>query len=256
MAYDEHSMARLYDGDYAHLRTTSGDVDFYVARAVAAGGPVLELGCGTGRILIPSARTGVEIAGLDSSEAMLDRLRANLEGEAAEVRDRVTAVHADMRDFSLGREFALVTLPFRAFGHVLEIDEQLSTLAAVRRHLMRGGRLILDFFVPDFGYLAEPRPDRLQFERTEGDRTIRRFVSTDPDRNSQVNHIVFRWEIESPGGAVEEVREEFLLRWFHRFEMEHLFARAGFEIEELLGDFAGSPFGPESREMIFVARPA
>jgi len=252
MPYDEHDafIAKVYDGDYTHFRTPSGDVDFYVEEARRSGGPVAEFGCGTGRILVPTAEIGIEIAGVDSSPAMLARARARLAG-----RDLPATLHeGDMRDFDLRRTFALVTIPFRAIAHVLDADGHVRLFRNMRNHLAPEGRLVFDFFQPNLKFLAEPREEKLDFEREEDGRKIRRFHSAVPHPWSQVTDVTFRWEIEDAGGAVEEHRVDFPMRWFYRFELEHVLARAGLVVESILGGFDGAPLGEDSREMIFVAR--
>jgi SAM-dependent methyltransferase len=241
----DSAIARFYDGDYEHFRTPSGDVAFYVEEARRAGGPVLELGCGTGRILVPTARAGVAITGVDASEAMLARLRAKLPD--ADVH------RGDMRDVDIGRRFALVTIPFRALAHVLEAEDHVRVLANARRHLVPEGRLVFDFFHPNPRFLAGPREETLDFERREGARTIRRYSSAVPHPWRQVNDVTFRWEVEE-AGRIERARAEFPMRWFYRYELEHALARAGLRLEALYGAFDRSPFGPDSREMIFEAR--
>lgn len=252
--YESDWMAEMYDGDYAAIRTPSGDVDFYVAEARAARGPVLELGCGTGRILLPTARAGIPVTGVDRSAPMLRRLERHLAAEPREVRDRVRLVEADIVDADARGRFALVTLPFRPIAHVLRIDDQIRLLENARRHLAPEGRLLLDFFHPDPRYLAAPMPESLQVERSEGARRIRRYGSLVPHRAEQVSDVLLRWEIEEQG-RITERRISFPMRWYHRFELEHLLARAGFEVEDLYGDFRGGPFADDSAEMVFRARP-
>src|SRR5678815_1962136 len=105
--YDElEGLAELYT--QVPLYNARPDVDFYVAEARTTRGDVLELGCGTGRVLLPVARLGKKIAGVDNSSKMLAVCRDRLEREPAEVRDRVTLVQADMRDLNLGRTFSLI----------------------------------------------------------------------------------------------------------------------------------------------------
>jgi SAM-dependent methyltransferase len=243
----ESAIARFYDGDYDHFRTPSGDVAFYVEEARRSGGPVLELGCGTGRILVPTARAGVAIAGVDLSEAMLAVLGAKLPG--ADVR------LGDMRNVDLGRRFALVTIPFRALAHVLEAEDHVRIFENARRHLAPGGRLLFDLYQPDPRYLVGPRDEKLDIERTEGGRTIRRYSAAVPHPWRQVNDVTFRWEVLE-GGRTEEYREEFPMRWFYRYELEHALARAGLRVEALYGGFDRSPLGPASKELIFLARPS
>src|ERR671922_2808375 len=103
-------IADLYD--YVVPYRTRPDINFFVEAAQASGGQVLELGCGTGRILIPTARAGVHINGLDASEGMLRVCRARLDTEPADVRRRTDLHHGDIRHFDLGRRFQLITLPF------------------------------------------------------------------------------------------------------------------------------------------------
>jgi len=131
------------------------DVPFFVGYAREANGPVLEIGCGTGRVLVPTAKAGCDITGLDFSEAMLDHCRRKLEREAQDVRRRVKLVQGDMRSFDLEQRFALITIPFRPFQHLLTVEDQLACLACVKRHLAPGGRFILDLFNPSMKALTE-----------------------------------------------------------------------------------------------------
>jgi len=245
-------MARVYDADYAALRTPSGDVAFYVDEAVRSGGPVLELGCGTGRILVPTAEAGIEIEGLDASPAMLARARVKLES-----RGLVGRLHeGDMREFELERRFRLVTIPFRALAHVEEAADHVRVFENVRRHLAPDGRFVFDFFHPRLDMLAVPWGEKLDIERQEGGRTFRRYARGTPDRVRQVTQVDFRWEIEDGDGRVEEHGVSFGMRWFHRFELEHLIARCGLRLDAIYGNFDRTPLDATSPEMIFVCRPA
>ncbi|MCI0585306.1 MAG: class I SAM-dependent methyltransferase [Planctomycetes bacterium] len=248
--------APLYDGDVEVLRASSGDVAFYVEEARRSRGPVLELACGTGRVLLPTARAGVEVVGLDASRAMLGRLRGKLAAEPPEVRARVQVVEGDMVSSDLGRRFPLVTAPFRSIGHLLEVDAQVAAFENMRRHLATGGRLAFDFFHPDLGRLAAPQPERLDIERVEGGRRVRRFSSTIPRVARQILDLDVRWELETPRGKVEEVRISLSIRWFHRFEIEHLLARSGLLVEAIYGGFDRRPLADDSPEMVFLARAA
>src|SRR5262245_12593437 len=147
----DRSIAQSYDAEYAVIRDPSGDRAFYADLAREAGGPVLELGCGTGRVLLPIAREGLVVAcvGLDLSANMLDVLRAK--GPP----DNLSLVQASMTAFDLGEaRFHLVFAAFRAFQHLCTVDEQLAALACVRRHLAPGGRFAFDVFAPDLARTA------------------------------------------------------------------------------------------------------
>src|SRR5215467_10175690 len=122
--------AGLYDASSSRLRASSGDAAFYLDLARRARGPVLELGCGTGRVLLPIAREGIECTGLDASRSMLARLRASRPPKSLRL------VFGRMQDFSIPKKrFALIYSAFRAFQHLLTVEDQLACLAAVRRHL-------------------------------------------------------------------------------------------------------------------------
>ncbi|HEY2388048.1 MAG TPA: class I SAM-dependent methyltransferase [Candidatus Binatia bacterium] len=241
-AYEE-LIARTYDAVYARVRDPSGDRTFYLELAREVGGPVLELGCGTGRTLIPIARAGIECMGLDTSPAMLRVLR--------EKSPDVHVVNGDMRDFDLGRRFRLVTIPFRALSHLLDVDAQLACFACVRRHLEKDGALAFDVFDPNLAIIAKAEiPESLSVTFDDGGRPMRPFESTRFDRAHQVLTVTFRFE----GGPPELTgAAEIRLRWFYRYELEHLLARAGFTDVRLFGAFDRRPWGTGD-ETVVIAR--
>src|SRR4030095_4976575 len=147
LAMDEYaSIADLYD--YVVPYRERQDIDFFVQTAQASGGPVLEVASGTGRVLIPIARAGVQITGFDLSSTMLQVCQRRLLDEPEAVRSRITLKHGDMRDFDLSGTFNLAILPFRPFQHLTNVDDQLSCLSSIHRHLVPGGQLVLDLFNP------------------------------------------------------------------------------------------------------------
>ncbi len=249
-------LAEFYDAIPVYAERRDGA--FYLDLARRAGGPVLELGCGTGRILIPVARAGCCVTGLEISENMLARCRAKLAREPGEVRDRVRLVCTTMTEFSLDEQFSLVTAPFRGFQHLLSIAEQLSCLRCVHRHLAPGGTFVLDVFhtIPaatfDSKWMEEkedtpetPLPDGRRFRRTV---RIAAF-----HRARQMNEVEFVFYLTHPNGRKERIVERFALRYFFRYELEHLLARCGFRVKALYGNFDRSAFTDESPEMIFAA---
>ncbi len=248
MPDDEYQgpLARTYDALYAVMRDPSGDIAFYRGLAEAAGGPVLELGCGTGRTLLPIAARGIACVGVDASPAMLAALRAKQPPPNLEL------VEGRMESFDLGgRRFPLVTCPFHAFQHLLEVPSQLAVLANVRRHLAPAGAFAFDVFDPRLSVLAAPSTDeRLDVTfRLDGVET-RRFSRTRTDRAAQILDVIFRFEPPQSEGSTT-VR----LRWFYRYELEHLLARAGFTDVTIAGGFDGRPWRPEG-ETVIVARAA
>lgn len=258
--YDEGSpLVELYDHTAAYAER--GDVAFYVAQARATGGAVLELGCGTGRVLLPCLRVSEHVVGLDASAPMLARCEARLAAEPPAVRDRARLVRASLTEFDLGEKFSLVTAPFRVFQHLVQTEEQLACLERARRHLVARGRLVLDVFNPDPRRLRHS--DELSREMEEepvrrladGRRVRRtsRVVQARPAR--QVNEVEIAAYVTHPDGREERLATRFPMRYFFRYEVEHLLARAGFGLVAVYGDFERSPFGDESPELVVVAEP-
>src|SRR5260370_1764374 len=132
------------------------DVSFYRDAAREFGDPVLELGCGTGRITMALAEAGKRITGLDLSERMLARAVKKRAALLVEARERVHFVQGNMAGFDLGEKFRLVIIPFRPFQHLLEVHQQINCLECVRKHLAPGGRLILDVFQTDAERIHDP----------------------------------------------------------------------------------------------------
>lgn len=242
--------ARFYDGAYAKLRSPSGDVAFYHALARETGGPVLELGCGTGRTLLPIANEGIACTGIDASPAMLAAFAAKRPPANLDL------VEARMQDFDLGdRRFALVTAPFRVFQHLYEVGDQLACLANVKRHLVPGGAFAFDCFKPRLDRIAkreEPETEDGRFR--DGDDEIVRTTEVTREHAIQRQQVRMHYTRFRDGQVVSRERSDFSMRWFFRYELEHLLARAGFAEVSLFGDFDCSPYGEDSQELIFVAR--
>ncbi len=240
--------ARHYDRVYSVLRGPSGDAAWYRRLARAGGGPVLELGAGTGRVLVELAAEGLPCLGLEQSEAMLEELRRK------GLPENVDLVRGDIRDFALPGRFALIAAPFRVFQHLERVEEQLACLACVRRHLAPGGRFAFDVFVPDPARLAVDEPPESEDARyrADGEEVVRR-VGVRVERTRQRLHVSMRYERRRGGRIVGEDRAAFRMRYFHRYELEHLLARAGFAKVELYGGFRGEPLGPDSTDYVVVA---
>ena len=221
----------LYDAIYADM---VADVPIHVGDAKSAGGPVLEVACGDGRVLIPMLEAGVDAEGLDLSDDMLAALRRRL----AERRLAARLHRADMRDFALDRRFALVTIPFSAFLHNLTQNDQIATLTRCREHLLPGGRLHLSAFHPDpklmagfdgTSHLVKEIPNRL----APGTLRVIDRVTLDPVEQRQ--HVERRVEFVAPSGEVVGARElRFDLRYVYKPEMELLLRAAGFTRWEAL----------------------
>jgi len=256
---DEYGLvADLYD-DVVPYRNRA-DLNFYVEAARDSGGPVLEVGCGTGRVLIRTARAGIKIVGLDLSPGMLKMCEARLLAEAKEVRSNVRLVLGDMRDFDLKETFSLVTVPFRPFQHLITVEDQLACLDSIRRHLVPGGRLIFDLFNPSLealvqNNLGQEMGEEPEFTSIDGRRVIRRHKIVSRDYFNQVQQVELIYHVKHTNGREERLVHPFPMRYLFRFEAEHLLARSGFDIENVYADFDKSAYGSKyPGELIFVAK--
>lgn len=242
------------DGDVYDL---VGDIpyglDFYVGLARQAPGPVLEVACGTGRILLPCLQAGVDIEGLDLFEPMLNRLRA----KAAALGLTPTLHHADMSDFSLRRRFALVMIPFNAFIHNMTQDAQISCLERCREHLLPGGELAFDTFFPSLEIIGSPPNTRVlegEVPHPETGLPVRVYDTRRFDRVAQTQHSLNEIELLADDGTVQRVyRSEIRGRYVYMHEMELLLRVAGFARWEIDGDFEGRPLTREEDAMIVKA---
>lgn len=247
-------LARFYDLDHASVRD---DVEMYRQFAAQTGGPVLELGCGTGRVALPLARDGHQVAAVDISPDMLAALRAKLAQEPPDVAARVQVVQADMRRLALGREFALALCPLNTFMHMTTQADQLAALGSAYRHLAPGGRLIVDVASP-LAMLLIPAGEALSLQSELRDevsgRTVQKFTSVRFDHARQMQHITLIYDEVGADGSVRRTTLRTELRYVFRFEMELLLERAGFRVEAVYGSADLEPYDALSEKMIFVAR--
>jgi SAM-dependent methyltransferase len=248
--------------DHVTIYRNRPDVDFFVDLAGRAEGDVLEVGCGTGRVLLPCARAGATIVGLDRSAGMLAIARAHLDAEPPDVQARVTLVEGDMRDLDMGRTFALITLPFRSFQHLMTPDDQQVTLRRLRAHLAPGGRLVLDLFNPSIPFLGDERftiapMQEPPFTMPDGRRVVRSYRITARDFPAQSQEVEFTMAVTHPDGREEQHIERFWIRYTFRYELEYLLRCEGFAVEAIYGDYDRSPFATTyPGEIIAVARVA
>lgn len=249
--------AELYD---VAVSDWPGEIDFYLglaSEATRAGGAILEIACGTGRIALRLEQAGAPVVGLDLSPAMLDRARSKSVGLS-----RVRWVEGDMRAFDLNQTFALAIIPGHSFQNLITPEDQLACLGCIRRHLMPGGKLIVHLDHQDIGWLAAISGDErgvLGSPRTlirpQTGRAIRRSHVWSYARAAQTatlrtvyeeidgdGEIAGRWEL----GPVP-------LHCVFRFEMEHLLARAGYVVDAVYGDFWRGELSDNSAEMVWAA---
>ena len=250
--------AKYYDGAYGAMKNLV-DTRFYCGLARQYGGPVLEIGCGTGRILLAIAREGVEIHGVDNSAPMLATLQESLGREKPEIGGHVSLHAADMRDFRLGRRFPLVTIPFRPMQQMYTVMDQVRALTSAAAHLQGDGILAFDVFYPKF----ERLPLRIGEEQLETEwspergTVIRRYFRKDSfDKIQQSFTITFIFRVYRHGQLTAEERETLSMSYYTYPHLRALFLLAGLEPVAEYGSFAKTPLDNDSEEMIFLLRSA
>jgi SAM-dependent methyltransferase len=243
------------DGDVYDLvgKDIPYGLDFYVALARAASGPVLDIACGTGRILLPCLQAGVDIEGLDLFEPMLKTLRA----KAAALGLSPRLHQADMSDFSLSRRFGLVMIPFNAFIHNMTQEAQIRCLQLCREHLLPGGKLTFDTFFPSLEFVSTPEKTRVlegEMPHPQTGLPIRMYDTRTLDRVAQVFYSQNDIELLAVDGSVQTVhRSEDRSRYFYKHEMALLLRVAGFARWEICGGFDGRPLLRENDAMVVTA---
>lgn len=234
------------------------DVRYYVDLAQANDGPVLEYGCGNGRIALPIARAGVPITGVDLSVPMLADLRDRLASEPPDVRKRVTCKQGDMRAVTLRRRFPLVLCTFNAFLHLYTRQDVERFLARVRAHLAPGGEFVFDISIPEPQELARDparayRTPRFLYPSEDGKGVLVRYSERfDYDRIRQVLFVAMEFE---PEDGADPWMTPLAHRQFHPAELEALLHYNGFEILTQHGDFDASPVTADSAVLITRCRP-
>ncbi len=236
------------------------DVGFFIRYAEKVGGPILELGAGTGRVTWPLAEAGFEVVGLDLSGPMIQHANAKRSHRDQTVGDRVTFVQGTMADFQLDRSFRLVIIPYRAFQSLITPDEQRQCLTCIHSHLEPGGWAIIDLFDPRLE-LCHPGVGDARIKLNE----VRHPVTGNTVRvemlgrqNDPVNQVLTErhrfTEVASWGRVVREEDRILKLRWTYRYEMRYLFELTGFEVVSEFSDFDGSPTAYGNEQLWVVRR--
>ncbi len=243
-------LARYYDLEHGDI---SVDVPLYLDFARRSGGPILELGCGTGRLLVPLAQAGYEVVGVDRSAAMLARAEARL--AAAGLSNRVTLIQADVTDFHLDQRFGLALFALNTFMHLTDQADQIAALTCVRRHLRPGGLLILDLPGPSEPFLIQPGLIlSSQFQTAEGS-TVLKLTDSHYDRAQQMEEITTIYDETGADGVTRRIIVPLRLRYVFRYELELLLHLAGLRLEAVYGDYDLRPFDEEAPRLIAVSTP-
>jgi cyclopropane fatty-acyl-phospholipid synthase-like methyltransferase len=247
---DYDLIAPFYDIEHAHF---DEDLNMYMNFAELCGSPLLELACGSGRLLVPLAREGYQLTGVDTSATMLNLAQHAL--EQAKVATQCTLVQENMSTLSLGQKFRLAFIALGSFGHVCTRQEQRQTLAVVRFHLTPGGKFILDISNSDVRYMEQLSGQVLHqgtWKRDDG-ALLSHFVSPASSLTRHMLELTHFYEEHQQGEAVRRTVTTTHLYLFEKTEVELLLEAAGFVITDVYGDYELGPFEHDSPRMIFIA---
>ncbi len=240
----------LYEVVYADI---SEDVAYWVARARAARGPALEVGCGTGRTLLPCLEAGADMDALELDPAMIEHTRRK--AEARGLRPKI--FHGDMRDFTLPRRYALVTIPFNAFLHNLTQEDQISALRCCREHLEADGALAFNVFCPSSARLAAMDGEyhvEKDLPHPSGTGRVRISDALERDAVEQIlrgrRRIEFLGEADRVTGTHDA---QYTLRYVYPHETSLLLRAAGFTRFEVRGGYGGDAPLEEGAALVWTA---
>jgi len=247
---DYDLIAPFYDREHAQF---DEDVDLYRSFAELYTGPLLELACGSGRLLLPLAQDGYTLIGVDTSAQMLTLARQRLQEE--DLSDGLTLVHQDRWARHLAHQFSLAFVALGSFAHLTSRQAQQQALAAIRAHLTKGGTFILDISNADARYMENLSGQVLHQGtwKNEDGSILTHMVSPASSHTRHLLELTHFYDRHVQGGPVQRTVVTTYLYLFERSETELLLEQAGFGIKEVYGDYTMGPATLESPRMIFIA---
>lgn len=250
------AFARLYDLD---LVEDPGDLDLYLALAARTGGPILELGCGTGRVALPLAAAGHEVTAVDIDPAMLERARRRADAAGAAIARRIDFVEADLLGLKLpaAGSFRLAIIALNSLFLLATRVAQREAFATMARHLATGGLAVVDIWLPDADDLA--RFDGrliLEYERQEPESRalVTKVAAAQHDAASGIVNLTSIYEEGDQGATPARFVRRDALRLVSADELRDFAESAGLEVETLAGGYDLEPLGAGSERAIIVAR--
>lgn len=238
--------------DVEHDRFTE-DFDFYQNFAELAGGRIVELACGSGRLLLPLAEAGYEVTGVDSSAPMLAIARQRL--EEAGLSTRATLVQQDIRSMQLGQKFRFAFIALGSFAHMVTRSQQQQALAAIRAHLTTGSTFILDISNADARYMEDLGGQLLHQGtwRQDDGTQLTHFISPATANDRRILELTHFYDQHQQGGPVQRTVTTTQLYLFERGEIELLLEQAGFTVKDVYGDYELGTFQLDSPRLICIA---
>lgn len=250
--------ALFYDWECSQLLGTQNkDLELITSLANKSEEPVLELGCGSGRVTLHLAEAGVPVVGLDHSQPMLRCLRNKLKHVDAATANRIRLMKASMTSFDIGEQFSFIVAPYNVLCYLLHQDELNSCLRAVRSHLKPGGRFFCQ--VSDIGRSKEPTEweliaaDDSSVVGGEAVTTMYERISLEGE-SARIVNFHERYVLSYPDGHQETHEFTLRMRSIRYPEMEVAFAQEGFRIISAYGDLNLSPLDPKHDDTyIYIA---
>ncbi|RPI17946.1 MAG: class I SAM-dependent methyltransferase [Ignavibacteriae bacterium] len=225
------------------------DKKFYLDKILNAGGPVLEIGCGTGRIFCDALKEGADIYGIDQSELMLKKLK-----EKIDFNEYCRVQVIDALDYISEKKFKLIIAPFRMFMHILTVKDQLKFLKNVYENLADDGEYVFNIFNPDPERIKTGDKENLRYEAEYLPGRIFKFYDmSQPDLLNQCQLVTFRFEWDDNGEMKEDIMY-FPMRYMFRFEIQHLCERAGFRKVNIYRDFDYNELNGEIKEFVVICK--
>ncbi len=246
---DYDLIAPFYDSEHAQF---DEDLDLYRNFAELCSGSLLELACGSGRLLLPLAREGYTLTGVDTSEHMLALAQERLQQE--HVSSRVTLVQQDMGALHLPQKYSLAFIALGSFAHLVTRKAQQQALAAIRAHLTKGGTFIVDISNTDARYMEQMGGQLLHqgtWRRDDGT-FLTHMVSPASSHTQHLLELTHFYDQHVQGGPINRTIVTTHLYLFERSEMELLLEQAGFVVKDVYGDYDLGPYTLESQRMIFI----
>lgn len=244
--HDYAVIAAYYDLEHEGL---TDDIALYRQFARAEGSPILVLGAGTGRVSHALLRDEHEVWSVDRSPEMLGIARRRLDGVAGS-----HIVEADLTELDLPVRFAMAVAPLDVFSHLPGAAEQQRALGGLKRHLVPGGLLVLDLANPHtLPSQEENGIVRERFRECAEGRAITVWISIETDAANQTIALHLSYDV-SVGGPLTRQQTTLRLRWVYRYELELLLAAAGFDVDEVYGDYELGQYATNSPRLIVTAR--
>jgi SAM-dependent methyltransferase len=239
---------RLFEAQYASF---TQDLPFWLSLAGSQGGPILELGCGPGRVLVALARKGFAVDGLDRDPEMLRRAERCL---SEEPKGRIHLIEGDLREFSLDQRYRLVLLPCNTFAH-LERSAAEGALACIRRHLLPGGAFAAE--LPSrydaFGATVDPDEPLDTFLEPEHATAVQVYAEQQSEPERGLVRVAWRYDELRADGRVDRTEIDLAYHIWDPSSLQAAVQRAGFPTLVSYGDYDRSPYRPDSPRLLVVA---